>query len=81
MRTLLFSGPLPRSMNQPPVETSVPEPGGWLAVLEEGELAAGGSLRGELPLGSGSPFRYRDVRELFMWLVGCGWQKEATRNS
>lgn len=39
MRMLLFSGPLPLSMNQPPVETSVPALGGGLAVLA-GLLAA-----------------------------------------
>lgn len=60
MRTLLFSGPL--SMNQPPVETNVPA----LAVP-----AAGWSLLGEQVSESGAPLRYRDVRELFMWLLGC----------
>lgn len=77
--TLFFSGHLLRSMNQPPVETSVPALWVGLAVLA-GLLAAGWSLLGEPVLESGCPFRYRDVRELFMWLVGCGWQKAAARD-
>lgn len=50
-------------MNQPPVETKVPEAEGGLAAL----LPMVWSLLGE----SGFPFLYRDVRELFMWLLGC----------
>lgn len=71
---LIFSGRLPRSMNQPPVDTSVPAFRAGLAMLAS-LLAAGWSLLGEQLLESGCPFRYRDARELFMWLVGCGWQK------
>lgn len=57
-------GSLPLSMNQPPVETCVLALGG-------GVVAVGGSLPGEMVPQSGFPFRYKDVRELFMWLVGC----------
>lgn len=70
MRMLSCSRPLPLSMNQPPADTLVPTLWGveWAsgAGLSDADL----SLLGDAPL-SGFPFLYRDIRELFMRLMGC----------
>lgn len=66
----LFSGHPPLSMNQPPEDTVADD-------LGPGSAAA--SLAGVLQ--SGCPFRYRDVRELFMWLGGCRGGRQDARTS
>lgn len=58
-------------MNQPPVDTMVD-----LGTMGSGSGSGPGPAAASL-LGvqlSHCPFRYRDVRELFMWLEGCRWQ-------
>lgn len=73
---LLCSGPLPLSMNQPPVDTIVS-----VLALGLGALAADCTLLGEEVVVSGLPCRYRDIKELFMWLVGYRGQKEHKKES